>query len=675
MATDWQLPRPAMIWMLAAQLLVVLGHVGRLPLWLLCAYGGCVLWRYQIYSGAWSAPKTLVKAGIILAVFAGIYASYRSLLGLEPMVSLLMAGFAFKLLESYSQRDCMRFIFIGYFTLATVFLFNQGLLTSLYVLVTLLLLSAALVSLQFPPHKAQAWLPLKKISIIFAQALPLTLLLFFLFPRFEPFWQIKLPSHQAKTGVGDVLSPGDISQLSKDDSLAFRANFVGERPPRSELYWRGVVLSYFDGRAWHQGTFQKKFHGSNTIELVNNNEPAKSYQYSIIQEPNYRPWLYTLAVASSKTPKVLATSDYRLQYREDIVERIAYQVETNSQAIMASTLSTVQRHKETLLNGDNNPRARALAARLYQQSASDQAYIQAVLNYFAQQNFFYTLMPPLLGENNIDEFLLDSRRGFCGHYASSFAFLIRAAGIPARVIGGYQGGEYNPLTGSVLVHQFDAHAWAEVWLPGKGWQRFDPTLQVAPDRIENSVQDLPATQADYLSQSGLSVMRFKHIAFFNKLRLELDAMEYRWASWVLQYKGERQFAFIEKWLGAITFTRIAFLLLLVSLPVVLWLLWSILQNRSAQTLKPQDADYQKLCQLMGRYDLHRQPNEGPIAFAQRVEQAANGPSAAIKQKFLAATRLYVALAYEPQGGESAALLAKQLRAELGVLKGMIHSHF
>ena len=248
---------------------------------------------------------------------------------------------------------------------------------------------------------------------------------------------------------------------------------------------------------------------------------------------------------------------------------------------MDSHLSAAQYRKETLLNGNNNVRARQFAQQLHAASDSDESYIQAVLNYFSEQNFIYSLKPPLLGANNVDEFLFDSRIGFCGHYASSFTFLMRAAGIPARVIGGYQGGELNPLTGSVLVHQFDAHAWTEVWLPQKGWQRVDPTLQVAPDRIANSVQDLPATQSDFFDQANMSALKFKHIALLNKLRLRLDALDYHWANWVLQYKGEKQWSFINRWLGAISFSRIISLLAIVISPVLLWMLWQLYKNKTA----------------------------------------------------------------------------------------------
>ncbi|WP_339670375.1 DUF3488 and transglutaminase-like domain-containing protein [Dasania marina] len=671
MNADWRLPRNAMLWMLAAQLLVLLPHISRIPLWLLCAYGLCVLWRYKVYSGAWSAPKILVKAFFLLAVFAGIYSSYGRFLGLEPMVSLLLAGFAFKLLESYSLRDCVRFIFIGYFTLATVFLFDQGLWISLYVLLSLLLLSASLLSLQLVDLPSRGLMPLNKTAVIFAQALPLTLLLFLLFPRLDPFWQIKLPSHHAKTGVGDVLSPGDISQLSKDSSLAFRANFTDELPPRSAMYWRGVVLSYFDGRAWHLGTFNKKANGHNTLEFPASNSEASGtyrYDYTIIQEPSYRPWLYSIAVASSDTPKILATSDYRLQAQDDIYERTAYQVQSHSHAVMDSHLSAAQYRKETLLNGNNNVRARQFAQQLHAASDSDESYIQAVLNYFSEQNFIYSLKPPLLGANNVDEFLFDSRIGFCGHYASSFTFLMRAAGIPARVIGGYQGGELNPLTGSVLVHQFDAHAWTEVWLPQKGWQRVDPTLQVAPDRIANSVQDLPATQSDFFDQANMSALKFKHIALLNKLRLRLDALDYHWANWVLQYKGEKQWSFINRWLGAISFSRIISLLAIVISPVLLWMLWQLYKNRRQQQIKPHDREYQKLCALMAKYYLQRADNEGPIDFARRVDLSENIENVKVKQHFLSATRLYVALAYVPQGSDNTVLLQRQLQVEVRVLR-------
>ena len=244
---------------------------------------------------------------------------------------------------------------------------------------------------------------------------------------------------------------------------------------------------------------------------------------------------------------------------------------------------------------------------------------------------------------------------------------MRAAGIPARVIGGYQGGEINPLTGSVLVHQFDAHAWAEVWLQGRGWVRVDPTAQVSPERIENSIQDIAATANDYLTRSPLSAVRFKNIAWFNRLRMQFDAIEYRWASFVLQYKGEKQISLLNNLLGAVTVTRIIMLIAVVVFPIVVWIMYGLLRSRIHDRRMPEEISYQQLCKIMTNIGFNRDTNEGPIDFAKRVEASSQPIALNTKHYFLAATRLYVALMYEPQDSGTKVLLRRQLANDVKLL--------
>ena len=660
---EWQLPRVALIWLFVSLLLVVMPLFNYLPIWVFICYGVCIFWRYQMFVGKWPRPFAVHKLVIVLLGFSLIYLSFKSFVGLESASAMLIAGVSFKLLEASVRREFILLCFLALLIVAVNFLYSQSFFYSLYLFLCLPVVLTALLSLHLPLDTSSGFGLLKPTTKILLQSLPLMLALFVVFPRFQPFWQITLPNQQAKVGVSDSLSPGDFSNLTRDESLAFRANFEGLVPGKSELYWRGVVLSRFDGRAWHQS--DTLFTSSRYVGTDDPSEDGVDYRYSIIQEPSYRQFLFTLATADSVSDKVGKTSNYLLKYQQPIFERIAYHVTSDINQLRAVQLPRWSRYRETQLVKTTNPRAQQFAVELYEQSSSDAAYVDAVLSYFSNQNFYYSLNAPVLGQHNIDEFLFDERTGYCGHYASAFVYLMRAAGIPARVIGGYFGGEVNPLTGSVLVYQYDAHAWAEVWLPTKGWVRVDPTLQVAPDRVLNNVQDLPATAAEYSSRAPLNVNRFKSIAVINYLRLQLDAIDYHWAKMVLQYKGQNQYQFLHELLGEVTAWRIMLLLLFALLPVILWLLLVLIKNKLDHSLATDELAYQRLCYALAKSGCQRQSSEGPIEYVRRVEASKqfSGQSRLLSH-IQTATRLFVALRYDSLSDSQRRLMLKQLKLEV-----------
>lgn len=587
-ASTW-IPRQCFGWLLAAQMALIAPHVSRLPIWISCAWLVCALWRVQVYRGQWSTPGRLVKTIVVIASLAGIWFSYRSVVGLEPTVALLIACFSLKLIEAATRREAYLLLFLGYFVAITEFLFEQGLGTVLYMTAPILLLTTALIALHQDDPLRFSWQPLRSATVMSAQALPLLLLLFLVFPRIGPLWKVPLPSNEARTGMTDNMSPGDIAQLSQSDALAFRAVFNGRVPAQRELYWRGLVLDQFNGRAWRADDFNDM-----PFQQLYSSLPklsGNSIEYEIFLEPTYQRWLYALEVPEPITKNVYLTIDYRLLAKDIVADKFVYRARAYPQASFELKLDQrLRKHELKLPGANNNPRTQKWAQELRERFSEDRALIDFILTHFRQKQFFYTLKPPLLGDNSIDEFLFDSRRGFCEHYASSFVFLLRAAGIPSRVVVGYQGGEINPLTGTVLVHQFDAHAWAEAWLEGEGWIRFDPTAAVAPQRIENGLERAVAP-GEFLEQQPLSASRYRNVGWLNDLRHRVDAVNYAWTRWVVNYRDDKQIAVLTMLLGEINPLRMTLLLVGGGALVILIVALTLFGRRLFGTRLPAEQRY------------------------------------------------------------------------------------
>ena len=679
MAISWQIPRNCLAWLLLAQVSLLLPHLQRLPWWVLATYLCCAIWRIMIYQGRWSLPPKAAKAILAVLCFVGIYRSYGTLVGLEPTVALLFSGFSLKLLEVGSRRDVYLLIFLAYFVDVTGFLFTQELFASLYQFACLAVITAALVALHQHNFDSLNLRSFTKAVTILGQALPLTIVLFLVFPRFSPLWSVPLPKHQGKTGIGDSMSPGDVSQLGLSDELAFRVTFDGRIPPRSQMYWRGLVLAAFDGRTWRQGRAEQHLLNHRQRDLLRQSL-RQPLSYTVIQEPSYRHWVFTLPLAYSNDPDLEATTDFRLLRKEPIRSRIQFRVSSDLSAPLQPLqpapapqapehraleqanrgLSDWARHYYTSLPGNGNDRARLFAQRQMLEAGNPRALVRRILDYYSQQDFHYTLKPPRLGENPVDEFLFTTRRGFCEHYASSFVFLMRAAGIPSRVVTGYQGGEINPLDRTVSVRQYDAHAWAEVWMQERGWVRVDPTAAVSPLRIERGLEEaLQQGQEQFLADSPLSPMRYRHIAWLNQLRLQLESLNYYWTKWVLNYRDEQQTEILKSLLGKITPTRVAALVFTAGALLFALAAWQLIGSKR-DSGRPEERLYLSLCRALQRAGFVRKPQEGPIDFARRVAER----QPAWKSGLLAATRAYVSLSYEPLSKGQRRIVYKRFRLEV-----------
>ncbi len=616
----------------------VLPHLARMPIWITALTAACVGWRLAAAMRGWRPLWRVLRMLLALSVFVAVYATYGTINGIEAGSALLIVMMDMKLLESYRKRDFQVLMFIAYFLVLAQLLFEPAIWTLAYMVIsvwvsTVALLQAVRMSGPLPAMSAG-----KLVARMMLFALPLMAILFLLFPRVPgPFWAMPTRSGSASTGLDDEMSPGSINALSLSDEVAFRVSFSDAVPPPSQRYWRGPVLHDFDGATWREA-------GRMPISRAGIEPRGPAVRYRITMEPHDRPWLLALDYPQTWADvRAFLTFDYKLVARRPIDQLTAYEVLSYPEAITDPEISDWVRAWSLQLPEDRNPRSRELGRRLRAQYPSDRQVVDAVLQKFTSEEYVYTLRPrALIGNNPVDEFMFESRRGFCEHYASAFTVVMRAAGIPARVVTGYQGGELNPINNRLTVRQSDAHAWSEVWLTGEGWLRIDPTAAVAPNRIEFGLADsVPAADA----APGLILRR---LPLLQSLRQSWDAIDSAWNEWVLGYGPDRQMALLRSlgvgdpdWRSLAAVMTAALAIVLTGLAA--WLAWHY---------RPPGPDelqrlYSRFQGRLGRRGLRRQPWEGPLDFSARAADACPAHAGAIRR----ITTSYVRLRYGPHGDE------------------------
>ena len=660
----YQVPRNSLAWMLAAQVAVIAPHVGRLPIWVVGVCLACMVWRVMVFQGRWSFPGRLMKTLLVISGFAAVPLAYDQIYGVEPAVSLLMVAFALKLIEMHQKRDAYMVILLAYFVCITEFLFEQSIPYAIYMFACVIMVTTALVGL----HQTQSHLkPIKAFKtavMLLAQAVPLMLILFVLFPRISPLWTVPLPSDQAITGVSDKMTPGSLAALTESDELVFKATFEGQPPQFNDWYWRGLVLTEFDGSSWTQNEslLRKSVYRFRQAEpgwVEGIEYSGRTFQYDIIMEPSFQNWMFSLMVPEvPKDRDFVILHDFRVASIRKIRKRTRYQLTSHLDYTVQEELDDFWRYRYSRLPEKSNPRAAALAKEMYEQALTPAALSRDIQRMFYQQQFVYTLQPGRMDDtNSVDSFLFDSQRGFCEHYASAYVFMMRAAGVPARVVVGYQGGEYNPNGNYVAVRQFDAHAWAEIWLEGQGWVRVDPTMAVAPERIERGLEAAVEKENTFLANSPLSIFRYRQLLWLTDLRLQLDAVGHYWDTWVVGYTPEMQTGLLSRYLDDVSAKRLGILMLASFFTVLFVIALFILAKRTRAPLSSMDSDYLLFCRAMAKRGSPRQRGEGPLDYQARLIQELPALEAEIK----VVTGSYIAVNYRGET-EQGSVLKRAVRA-------------
>ncbi len=604
-----QIPRNTLALLMVAQVAVIAPYLQQLSIWIIAVGLFCGMWRTNVYLGRWDYPKRWLKAVLVIACLGAVAISGVGAFSLEAMASVLIAMFALKLIEMKSRRDAYVVIFLGYFAMAIQFLFDQQLSLALYQLCAFILVTAAMVSLNQLQVAARPLPSLKLASVLVLQAVPLTLVMFLLFPRMAPLWTVPLPG-SSSTGLSDMVKPGDIANLTQSDELAFRVVVDGPMPAPSQRYWRGLVFSDFEDGGWR----------------ARNRRPARDYpmagtadlHYEVLLEPTMQTWLYALDHSTSEHSNVYLTQDGRLESEDPIMSVFRYRAVQHRSPPRTDPLSESVRLRETTIDPAANPRLQALGPALLAEHGSPMAMTRAILTHIRENAFHYTLSPPLYpGPHGFDEFWFDGQAGFCEHYASAYVYLMRAAGIPARVVGGYLGGEINDVSGHLIVRQYDAHAWAEFYDPELGWFRVDPTGAVAPDRVELGLTAALSSD-DLASLPLLSSARIGDWDLAAGVLRWMDSIEHRWNLWVVGYDSNVQYRFLGDLLGKVTAARIGMAILIfggIGLGLVAtFIFW----DRRPVHRHPVERAFRNFSNAMAGYGYRRRPEESPVAFVQRV---------------------------------------------------------
>jgi len=680
---NYQIPRPALIWTLVAVLLVLLPQSIRMPTWISVVALLCVGWRVLIHNGKLDYPSRMVRVVVVLFTLIVSFSQIRNIgIGLDSAASLLALGFVFKLIEMRKKRDIYVVISLCFVMSMVAFLYSQSVLTTLYVTLVIAVTTGAMIALNrsstVADYRGTARLALK----IAAQALPLTIVLFIVFPRIAPLWAVPMQTGVNSTGVTDEMSPGDIGQLARSAELAFRVQFEdGLELAHEQLYWRGLVLDHFDGVTWRRTRNSSSYSVAASLadfrisyedRVRTQGEPIN---YNVILEPTQQPWLFGLHLAEDVNDEFFSGRNFELFNNGRITQRLSYDLRSYMQNQTDVLLLGSSRNRNLELPDDGNERSVEFARELRASVSTDREYANSVLAHFRQNQYFYTLNAPLLGENRIDEFLFDTMAGFCEHYASSFTYLMRSVGIPARVVVGYQGAEMNPYENYLMVYQYNAHAWSEVWFEGEGWVRFDPTGAVSPMRIELGVQEALRDDPAFMEDDLFSAARFGGIGWLNAMRLRLDAIEYEWSQLVVNYDEEVQFELFERLFGEVTERKVIMLMAALAFIVIIAVGFTVINIEPRIQRTPINRFYLRVCKGLGKVNLVRRRGEGPIAFRDRV--CAQRPELA--EAVTELTDLYVKLNYVEKSASEAeqksqmqalkAVYAK-LKAEMRALAGL-----
>lgn len=601
----------SILWITAGVALAMLPLITHVPAWILLLAAAAL--GARMVSALRDKPLRLgrlLPAGAALAA-AAIYVYHGTLNGRDAGITLLVLMLSLKTLEMNQHRDAMIAVFLTFFLLLTSFFYSQSIPVALYMCPVVVYLGACLIHINEGPVPLGARARLRMSTMMFIRSLPLMLIMFVLFPRLSgPLWSVFDQSDTAISGISNEMTPGNISELILSDATAFRVTFEGEPPPPQQRYWRGAVFWRYDGKSWTPRfpTRAQTPPRPPEEQLVN---------YTVSLEPHDNNWLFALDTPIETPEGSTINADFQVISAEPIKKLRTYSAVSSPGYRSTRKLSGLERKMALDLPPQAAPRARELASRWLDSSTDDADLVRTALEHFTTQEFVYTLTPPKVTTDSVDEFLFDTRRGFCEHYSSSFVVLMRAAGIPARIVVGYLGGDWNTLGDYLHVRQADAHAWTEVWLQGRGWTRVDPTAAVSPERVELGIRDTISR-----SESVPFFTRVSHTnQWLNRASMIWDTANFHWNEWVVAFDPKRQLRFMQQ-LGFSNAAGRTLLLTMIGALAALAGLYALIAHWRAKTRNydPLVAAYARFCAKASAAGVERKLSEGPRDFADRFAE-------------------------------------------------------
>ncbi|NNE63389.1 MAG: DUF3488 domain-containing transglutaminase family protein, partial [Gammaproteobacteria bacterium] len=584
----------------------IAAHFFNLPLWVSAIVILALTWRCLQNLGYLGRVNNWLLIPMVLAGGVGVFAEFWTIVGRDAGLALLTVMTSFKVLESRSHRDLLILIFLCYFLIATHFLFSQSVFTAGLMLITLIVITSTLITLNQRNNEVTIKQRLKTSMRLVALSVPIMLILFVLVPRIPgPLWGITNEQRGGITGLSDHMSPGEISNLITSNEVAFRVDFDGAVPLQHQLYWRGPVMVKFNGRRWNQKPRRRN-------QQLQINTLEASTTYTVTLEPNGAYWLLALDIPTQLVNKSVMTREYQLVSTEKVNDLRRYSMASSLSFQIGLDEESEYLQEALFYPQDSNPKTIAYGKQLAARFNSSEEIVNQVLTMFRQQEYTYTLRPPLLRGDVVDQFLFESRRGFCEHFAGSFALLMRAAGIPSRIVTGYQGGEYNEVGNYLIVRQSDAHAWTEIWLQDKGWVRVDPTAAVSPLRIEQGIDNALADETASFRIQNKNPL-------FGNLLYSWDNLQHSWNDWVINYDDSKQRLFLRKLDVGIENAGdmiIAMVILLVSFSGLFWMI-SWYRERPP---KPEQYEilFRRFTAKMARHGYIRKESEDSRQYLQRI---------------------------------------------------------
>ncbi|WP_172807337.1 transglutaminase TgpA family protein [Endozoicomonas ascidiicola] len=623
--------RYATLWLLLAQVMVALPVFDVLPVTVLPLIALTLLWRVLIWFGRGFWPNVVIRIVLVACAVGLIIAGLGWTFSLEMAVTVLVTGYALKMLETVTRRDAMIVAFIGFFVTGAAGLYSQSLSQAAYLVLCIGVLVAAVHAVYSSPDQRSIKVSGRFAGLMVLQALPLTIVLFVFVPRLGPLWAVTWPDSSKQTGLSGTLKPGDVASLSQSYELAFRAQFKGDMPLPDQRYWRALVFDQYTDGQWSQtklDTLRRQY--PDVVVSDSDWQVKKSaavswwqnqpdgYDYEILLEPSGSEWLPTLGPAASAIPDSTLFRTMRIEAERPVFERKLYRPSSEKIDPVSVSMPAWLREVNTTLPDTGNEESRYFARELFEESEGDPLVMgRSILKFFNQSTFYYTLSPPLMGRDEVDDFMFRYQKGFCEHYASSFVFMMRSVGVPARIVTGYQGGDLLPEDNVIRVLQRDAHAWAEIWVDGEGWIRFDPTTAVAPERVELGIDEM--ISRGRLEQKELPLAyHLRNTQVLKFLRNQWEGLEYRWQKSVIQYQEDAQEDFMRQLFGTAAYYwhQMAVLGGLMVIFLSLYGVFFLLSKKSA--LSVHQKLWLSLEKKLARKGYHREPGEGPAAFADRI---------------------------------------------------------
>ncbi len=598
------------IFLLTSIGLITFPHLWHLPPAISGFFALLLLWRFLVIWKPESLPKGILLFFLAACGMAILYQQFHGFMGRDAGTSLFLVALGLKLMELRTEREFYLVNYLAFIVAASQFLYEQSILMAAYILLVSCVLLAALVFIN--SHAPRTWLSMKKAGVIIAQAIPMAIIVFIFFPRVEaPKWLFFNDQHQARMGLSDSMEPGSITDLGMSDELVFRVKFSGAIPPPQQRYWRGPVFTYTNGKRWLQSSspdyqrYQDKVTFSGT-----------PYHYTLLMEPQDKNWVFGLDLPSGFPDTLSSNANYQLISTDELNKRTEYKL-TSYPDYNTGFITKTEYQQARQLPKAPSDKIKQLVQKLNGFNSDPEGFIQQLLQYFRQEDFHYTLTPPLMEVNPIETFLFETRHGFCSHYASAFVYLMRVANIPARVVTGYQGGEFNTVGGFLEVRQADAHAWAEVWLENRGWQRFDPTAAIAPERIERGIDINRLSPGGVVSFAVPSEGAKAAFDWLKRTRQLWSNIDYNWQRWVINYNTANQSNFLSSF-GISDFKKMVYWMMAL-VAVITAMLSLILLYRRPQPVNPELKIYNRFLKKLKKVGFEKQLGEGARDFAERIK--------------------------------------------------------